>query len=598
MRFELVGCVLCWSLVATGCLLGDDDDSGRDVDAAPGDDFDASVQLPVDASIGADVTLIGNVDAGPADAAGPDAALPDAGLPDAALPPDAAIPLPDAPPPPVCGDGVVETPEVCEPGLDACCNATCDGALGPSTVCRPATGACDVAETCDGEVVDCPPDRVAPPTTTCRPATSDCDVAETCTGFTTTCPADLDASDGALCEDCPAGPGLCDECVAGACASLCGNGVVDFDVGEECDGGAGCNAQCEATVQCAVAYQSATSGVTLRTARVGTDGSFTLVDAETSFEPGAAPSPAPHDALATCRNHAYAVTLSGIRAFDIGAGGTLTVAASTALSSAHGVACDSRAGRLHALSLLTGSGDIRLSTYRINGGGALSLTSSETVSLAPFAISITSARTLVHPTTGDVWVLTRWGAPGTIVRTQMFRFEILATDEPVLAEGPVDVGGLGSLEDAAFDGDGSRLFATGISNPDCVAAWDLPADGTLPAISTFDIACYDGSLGDEFSVAVRADGQIAYTATEDRGVHGMSYDGATVSALAPINAGGARHWIEIAHRGNVVVILDETNGFLISWLPGAADPRSLARGVTVDLGGFDNFASFQIAPCL
>jgi hypothetical protein len=62
----------------------------------------------------------------------------------------------------VCGDGVIEADEVCDPGIDLCCNATCDGALGAATVCRADNGmGCDVAETCDGSSYACPADALA-----------------------------------------------------------------------------------------------------------------------------------------------------------------------------------------------------------------------------------------------------------------------------------------------------------------------------------------------------------------------------------------------------------------------------------------------------
>ena len=35
-------------------------------------------------------------------------------------------------------------------------------------MCRPLTGPCDLAESCDGVGNDCPPDSFAPPSTVCR----------------------------------------------------------------------------------------------------------------------------------------------------------------------------------------------------------------------------------------------------------------------------------------------------------------------------------------------------------------------------------------------------------------------------------------------
>jgi Putative metal-binding motif len=82
----------------------------------------------------------------------------------------------------------------------------------PGTVCRPAMGVCDLAETCDGAV--CPPDAFSPASVVCRPAIGACDRPESCTGASNACPADVRAPAGTACR--PA---------AGAC-----------DVAETCDG--------------------------------------------------------------------------------------------------------------------------------------------------------------------------------------------------------------------------------------------------------------------------------------------------------------------------------------------------------------------------
>ncbi|MCC7384332.1 MAG: hypothetical protein IT384_20975 [Deltaproteobacteria bacterium] len=84
-----------------------------------------------------------------------------------------------------CGNGAVEGLfESCDPGLTACCNSTCDGALGTGAPCRAATGECDVVETCDGTSLDCPADRAQ--------------------------------TDGTLCSTCPLGSD-CAGCFGGAC---------------------------------------------------------------------------------------------------------------------------------------------------------------------------------------------------------------------------------------------------------------------------------------------------------------------------------------------------------------------------------------------
>src|SRR5207237_831694 len=126
-----------------------------------------------------------------------------------------------------CGDGILDPGEQCDDGNvqdGDCCSSACR--FEPATtLCRPAAGACDVAEFCTGAsaagdvdarcagVSDgCPADALQPATVECRPAAGVCDVAETCTGTSPTCPAD--AKSTAVCR--PA---------AGAC-----------DVEEHCDG--------------------------------------------------------------------------------------------------------------------------------------------------------------------------------------------------------------------------------------------------------------------------------------------------------------------------------------------------------------------------
>src|SRR5207237_1517979 len=96
---------------------------------------------------------------------------------------------------------------------------------------RAASGACDVAEACDGTNAACPADATEPsgtgctddgnPCTTdtcdgtsdtcqhpagnagtpCRPAAGACDVAEACDGTNTACPADAKEPSGTACTD-------------------------------------------------------------------------------------------------------------------------------------------------------------------------------------------------------------------------------------------------------------------------------------------------------------------------------------------------------------------------------------------------------------
>src|SRR5437867_3646496 len=91
-----------------------------------------------------------------------------------------------------CGDGVLDPGEQCDDGnvLDGdCCSSTCQ--FEPATtICRPAAGACDVAEFCTGSSSSCPADQLEPSTFECRGALGSCDEAEFCTGTDTACPAD------------------------------------------------------------------------------------------------------------------------------------------------------------------------------------------------------------------------------------------------------------------------------------------------------------------------------------------------------------------------------------------------------------------------
>jgi hypothetical protein len=79
-----------------------------------------------------------------------------------------------------------------------CCDTTCEGVCA---ACTAASGA-----TADGTCT------ALAPSVTCRPSTGDCDEAETCNGSSLDCPADESAPDD---TPCPGG-----RCVAGACEPL------------------------------------------------------------------------------------------------------------------------------------------------------------------------------------------------------------------------------------------------------------------------------------------------------------------------------------------------------------------------------------------
>jgi len=80
--------------------------------------------------------------------------------------------------PQVCGNGIVEGNEQCDPGANNpndCCNATCMFETS-QYICRPTVGDCDVAEQCNGTSATCPTD-------TFKPAQADCGICKECDGF-------------------------------------------------------------------------------------------------------------------------------------------------------------------------------------------------------------------------------------------------------------------------------------------------------------------------------------------------------------------------------------------------------------------------------
>ncbi|KIL71088.1 hypothetical protein M378DRAFT_183602 [Amanita muscaria Koide BX008] len=104
----------------------------------------------------------------------------------------------------MCGNGIVEQGEDCDPGQDTssnCCDSTtCKFKSG--AVCDPGSSPCCTSQC-----------SFAPPTQVCRPSKdANCDSAETCTGNSSACPADQTAPNGKSC-----GSGLA--CASGLCTS-------------------------------------------------------------------------------------------------------------------------------------------------------------------------------------------------------------------------------------------------------------------------------------------------------------------------------------------------------------------------------------------
>jgi hypothetical protein len=128
----------------------------------------------------------------------------------------------------VCGDGTLDVGEQCDPGPDVaddCCTAGCDiTSAAPAFVCRPAAGACDVPEACDGVSDACPADGFAPDGTACDSGDT-CAVPDTCQGGV--CQASGPDGDG---------DGVCD--ASDNCPADANAGQADLDgdsIGDACD---------------------------------------------------------------------------------------------------------------------------------------------------------------------------------------------------------------------------------------------------------------------------------------------------------------------------------------------------------------------------
>src|SRR5262249_52118293 len=75
-----------------------------------------------------------------------------------------------------------------------------------TALCRPQSGLCDIADSCNGVSNDCPTDAVEPATTQCRAAQNACDSPEFCDGNGQCPPAAFQDADGDgigdLCDNC------------------------------------------------------------------------------------------------------------------------------------------------------------------------------------------------------------------------------------------------------------------------------------------------------------------------------------------------------------------------------------------------------------
>jgi hypothetical protein len=83
-----------------------------------------------------------------------------------------------------------------------------DSFSGSETVCREAAGPCDRQETCSGSSPFCPSDQKKSSRTMCRSAAGPCDIVENCSGSSDDCPPDGFLDETVLCK---ASEGICDK---------------------------------------------------------------------------------------------------------------------------------------------------------------------------------------------------------------------------------------------------------------------------------------------------------------------------------------------------------------------------------------------------
>ncbi|MEB2286071.1 MAG: hypothetical protein B6D46_03750 [Polyangiaceae bacterium UTPRO1] len=162
-----------------------------------------------------------------------------------------------------CGNGILDPGEQCDLGAangtpGSCCLGSCTF-VPANTVCRPAAGVCDVAETCTGAAAACPANAFASSATVCRPSAGVCDTAETCTGSSAACPADVKSTavcrpSAGSCDVVESCNGIDDACPADAvrpASVVCRPAAGVCDVAETCTGTSGtCPADAKSTAVC------------------------------------------------------------------------------------------------------------------------------------------------------------------------------------------------------------------------------------------------------------------------------------------------------------------------------------------------------------
>jgi hypothetical protein len=89
--------------------------------------------------------------------------------------------------PSVCGNGIVEGGEQCDPGVDPCCSSSCT-IEGSSTVCRSYNNVCVNDDHCDGNAPICRTGGFASPQTLCFTPQDQCTLEDHCDGAGTCIP--------------------------------------------------------------------------------------------------------------------------------------------------------------------------------------------------------------------------------------------------------------------------------------------------------------------------------------------------------------------------------------------------------------------------
>ena len=119
------------------------------------------------------------------------------------------------------------------------------------TLCRPATGMCDLAESCDGVHDGCPPDTHIPDGTSCDDGNA-CTTYDACAGGVCVSGDPTDCDDFSICTADSCDPGLgcqhtptndgvaCDDYQVCTTGTTCANGRCTGGVATDCDDGNVC----------------------------------------------------------------------------------------------------------------------------------------------------------------------------------------------------------------------------------------------------------------------------------------------------------------------------------------------------------------------